>query len=83
MNGADKIAKTENPDYLKSEDYIRGLPWIRQDPDNYPDDGNILANELHKMSPTEKKNYLEGFRSQQISVNLAEHRSDINLVPFA
>ena len=83
MNGADKIAKTENPDYLKSEDYIRGLPWIRQDPDNYPDDGNILANELHKMSPTEKKNYLEGFRSQQISVNLSEHRSDINLVPFA
>ena len=72
MNGADRIAKTDDPAYLKTDDFIRGLPWIRQSSDKYPNDGPILANELHKMSPTERKIYLDGFRSQHISVNLNE-----------
>ena len=83
MNGADPIAKTANPDYLKSDAYLRGPPWIRQDSKYYPKDGPILAKELHKMSPQEKKNYLDGFRSQQIHVNLVDTNVINTVAPVA
>ena len=71
QNGADQICKTNSPDYCKSDEFLRGKPWIRQPDEKYPDDGRILS-ALHTMEDADRKAYLDGFRSQQISVSTAE-----------
>ena len=78
-NGADAICKTSDPDYCKSAEFLQGKSWIRQPQENYPDDGRILSTELHKMNDEDRKAYLDGFRSQQITVNTTEIVPEISV----